>query len=335
MFRRILVSSVLLGGLSLAIGCGGPDGQVRGWNQASIPLADRWISDVHADRFGDVWAVGGRPGRGAVARYDGSRWTEVLLPEGVQLLNSVHSFSDGTTFAAGDGGVILRWDGGEWSRPATPTGQNLYGIWGTGPDDMWAVGGAKGTAERGTILRNRDGQWTTVEWPRTEHPDVQALYALWGTGRDNVYIAGQNGALLHWDGDTIRTQESGTGRDLRAIRGTGSDQIIAVGGGSEGIVVRLGEEGWQARPLEGYPGVHDIWLSGPQSGWIVGRQGLAGRLRFGAEDFTFKPVSVSTSMTLRSISGADGPGLFAVGGTFGTPEGPYNGILLRRSTDAE
>ncbi len=335
MFRRFLLRSVLVAGLSLAIGCGGPDGQTRGWNQASIPLADRWISDVHADRFGDVWVVGGEPGRGAAARYDGSRWTEVLLPEGVQLLNSVHSFSDGTTFVAGDGGVILRWDGVEWSRPATPTGQNLHSIWGTGPGDMWAVGGSAGTSEGGIILRNRDGQWTTVEWPRAEHPDTRALYAVWGIGRSNVYIGGQNGTLLHWDGESVRTQESGTERDLRAIRGTGQDQIIAVGGGSQGVVVRPDGEGWQANSLQGYPGIQDIWLSGRQSGWIVGRRGLAGRLRFSAEDFTFEPVSVSTSMTLRSISGADGPGLFAVGGTFDTPEGPYNGILLRRSADAE
>jgi hypothetical protein len=70
-------------------------------------------------------------------------------------------------------------------------------------------------------------------------------------------------------------------------------------------------------------------------GWIVGRQGLVGRLQFDGDKPSFERVSAPTSMTLSALSGAAGPGLFAVGGTFENPQGPYRGVLLRRSIDTQ
>jgi hypothetical protein len=315
--------------------CGGAEGASPGWSQASISIDDGWVTDVHADRYGDVWAVGGRPGAGAAARYDGSGWTDVLFPGEIPLLNAVHSFPDGTTLVAGDGGTILRWEGDAWSQASTPTGEDLRAIWGTTPDDVWAVGGSADNEGEAVIVRYRNGQWESVDWPRSTYPDVQAFHAVWGTGPDDVLIGGQEGALLAWNGEALESQMVDTERDLRGLGGHGPGRVVGVGGTSEGVVVWRTENGWQSTRLDGYPGVNDVWMADSHQGWIVGRQGLVGRLQFDGDEPLFERVSAPTSMTLSALSGAAGPGLFAVGGTFENPQGPYRGVLLRRSIETQ
>ena len=38
-----------------------------------------------------------------------------------------------------DKGTIVRWNGAVWSPVASGTTNDLLGIWGSGPDDVWAV----------------------------------------------------------------------------------------------------------------------------------------------------------------------------------------------------
>ncbi len=52
-------------------------------------------------------------------------------------------------WAVGWGGTILRWDGRAWARVSSGATVDLLGVWGSGPSDVWAVG------EGGTILRYR------------------------------------------------------------------------------------------------------------------------------------------------------------------------------------
>lgn len=44
-------------------------------------------------------------------------------------------------------GVIARWDGTAWTLATNGTGVNLYGVWGTDVNNVWAVG------DFGTILK--------------------------------------------------------------------------------------------------------------------------------------------------------------------------------------
>ena len=337
MFHKIarLLVSILCGGWLVAAACGGDDGRARGWNAGAMAIEDAWITDVHADRFGDVWAVGGQPGRGVAARYDGRGWMEVLFPEQIPLLRTVQSFPNGATVVAGDGGTILRWNGEAWNRANPPTDADLHSIWGPAPDDLWAVGGSNDDASQGVILRYRGSQWNTVDWPRSDASDVHMFHAVWGTGSDELFVAGDAGTLLHWEGDSFQLQEVDTDEPLKGLGGVESGRVVAVGGDAQGIVVWRSEAGWTRTSLNGYSGGTDVWMERRNRGWIIGRRGLVARLQFDGDTLTFQPTSVPTSMTLSSISGAGGPGLFAVGGTFEQSQGPFEGILLRRSTDID
>jgi hypothetical protein len=43
-------------------------------------------------------------------------------------------------WAVGDGGATQHWNGSAWTSVASGTTRSLRGVWGSGPDDVWAVG---------------------------------------------------------------------------------------------------------------------------------------------------------------------------------------------------
>ena len=95
------------------------------------------------------------------------------------------------------------------SGPSTPppiTTNNLRGLWGSGPNDVWAAG------DKGTIL-HFDGK----AWALSPSGTTEDLTCITGTGPTNVYISGQKGAILHWDGQGW-TQVSGGNETTRTPR---------------------------------------------------------------------------------------------------------------------
>jgi len=54
-------------------------------------------------------------------------------------LSAVWGSGPNDVWAVGDNGTIVRWNGAVWSPVASGTTNDLLGIWGSGPDDIWAV----------------------------------------------------------------------------------------------------------------------------------------------------------------------------------------------------
>jgi hypothetical protein len=91
-------------------------------------------------------------------------------------------------WAVGAQGVIRHWSGGEaWSIVASPTTEDLNGVWGSRPDDVWAVG------ESGTVIHWNGQAWSVVEIPVNE-TNRPRLYAVTGSGSD-IWIVGENTLL--------------------------------------------------------------------------------------------------------------------------------------------
>ena len=88
----------------------------------------------------DVWVVGGQPDDGRAVHFDGEIWSEVALPDG-PLLNWVFGFDDGSVWFVGNEGLSLHSaDGTTFEVVETGVDVPLWGVWGSGPDDVWAVG---------------------------------------------------------------------------------------------------------------------------------------------------------------------------------------------------
>jgi len=118
---------------------------------------------------------------------------------------------------------IYHYDGVMWTlmtaTPANPV--DLYDVWGTGPNDVWAVG------QGSTVLHYDGATWTKQTTPITAGLDLRAVYAA---GVNDVFVGGYyggiGGALYHYNGTWVNQTPSGalvtqlygrSGTDIYAI----------------------------------------------------------------------------------------------------------------------
>ena len=109
----------------------------------------------------------------------------------------------------GDNGVILHSanDGASWQAQNSGTTQVLFGVWGSGPNDVFAVG------DGGVILHSANDGAT---WQAQNFGDTQIFYfGVWGSGPNDVFAVGGSGVIQHytsWVPQNSQTRESTLGR---------------------------------------------------------------------------------------------------------------------------
>jgi len=118
----------------------------------------------------------------------------------------------------------------------------VFDIWGTGTDNVFAVG-------RPGFILHFDG----AAWTRT---DVSAgtLTSVWGTGPNDVYACGHEGVLFHYDGSSWSSLDSGTEENLYDVGLGPYGEIYIVG--QDGTLKRRSGSSWvstQRRAYRDYP----------------------------------------------------------------------------------
>jgi hypothetical protein len=324
MWRSLALTACLLG-------CGEGASEPR-WRQVPALEQHGWLVSTTASPDGKRWlAFGGAPDRGVIIRSDDlSAWTVEQTPE-VPLLNWGQLFADGTAIVVGNAGTALRFDGSHWSRQELPTREDLWGVWGTQPNDVWAVGGAGQREGQATLLHYDGRSWSTVAIPQLERPNVWALYKVWGSAGDDVYAVGQRGAVLHYDGSSWREQGVGIGEDLIAVYGTARDRIAIVGGRSSGVIAAFDGIAWRTRQLAPMAGLNGVWMGDPDTIHVAGAEGTLAQLDFAT--LTAEPEYQPTRLTFHALHGA-GQRVLAVGGNLGASQPPYQGLARVRSREA-
>jgi len=103
--------------------------------------------------------------------------------------------------------------------PSLPAQSSLSAIWGSGPNDIWAVGD-------GSAAVHWDGRsWTAVPFGVEL---VAGLNAIWGSGPRDVFVVGGGGVILHFDGTSWARMTSPVDAELIAVSGRGSRDVYAV-----------------------------------------------------------------------------------------------------------
>jgi hypothetical protein len=147
--------------------------------------------------------------------------------------------------------------GGEWGwHHPQPQGTVINGFWGTGPNDVLAVGAA------GSMIRFDGTRWL----PMTAGVSTQWWHA-WGTGFDNLYVVGDSGTIMHFDGATWSSMASPTPYNIFRLWGSGPTDIFAVAGeqGPDygwggGAVLHYDGAAWTI--MQGAPTHHMCGISG-------------------------------------------------------------------------
>ena len=150
-----------------------------------------------------------------------------------------------------------------WTAQTSGTGSYLSDIWGTGPNDVYAVGSS------GAIVHSKNGvSWT----PFFNSPTTADLNSVWGSSMSDVYVVGASGGIWRTadQGGTWTKQSSGTSANLYRVWGSGGGDIFVVG--SAGTILHTTDSGTTWKPLTSGtaqdlfavwgPGQNDVYAAG-------------------------------------------------------------------------
>jgi hypothetical protein len=193
--------------------------------------------------------------------------------------------------AAGSGGVAQGGDGGARAGSAGRGG----GAVGGGAGD-----GAAGRSGGGTILEG-------VERPLGCSPDGWCwsnpapigsdLRGIWATAADDVWIAGERGAVIHFDGEAWSQASQPTSYDFNAVWASGPDDVWVVGGLS--AMIHYDGEVWRDYSVPEIVSFFAVWGSAPDDVWAAG---LSGAL-YHFDGVAWSPWDLATDVDFRSLWG--------------------------------
>jgi hypothetical protein len=158
-----------------------------------------------------------------------------------------------------NGAIRHATDGHSWNTETSGTTNELWGIWGSGPSDVYAVG------DKGTILHDKSGTWT-AETSGTSG----TLYGVWGASASDVWAVGEGGTILHSAGDGKWAPEmSGSTNVLYNLGGAAGDVYTV---GDNGTILHRGAGGWKSEDSGTSEYLLSVWVSA-SSVWAVGHGG--------------------------------------------------------------
>jgi hypothetical protein len=184
-------------------------------------------------------------------------------------------------------------------------------VWGSGPDDVFIVGGGD-DAE----IVHFDGS----DWSPMEVPEVGLLVWVFGFGPDDVWAVGVGGAVVHYDGAAWTQVDAGTTTDLWGVWGTSSSDLWIVGGSvSAGDPVILHHDGatftpHALDPAENPQSVHALFkIFGVGSKlFAVGQRGLI--VEYDGATWTRVSVGAEADDDFIAVYAIDEQTIIAVGG---------------------
>ena len=263
----------------------GGAGTIVHWDGTRWSLAESgttaFLSSVWGTGPSDVWAAGGA---GTIVHWDGVRWTATPSGTRVDISRLWGSGSDdvwavGQTYSADvatmgvdtithTAGLVLHWDGHSWSAVSVPTTAYLADLWGTGPNDVWAVGN---DADSWVVLR-----WDGHQWSELARLDGGLpISGIWGSGPDDVRVYGDL-IMYHFDGHAWAKENLGTIASVTRLGGTGKSDVWAIGnaiGPDFANIAHFDGTTWDTSSSISTMQLFGVSVRNQNDAWIVGQEG--------------------------------------------------------------
>jgi hypothetical protein len=297
------------------------------WETAFDTSSAGALSGVWGSGPDDVFIFGGNDTQGEVHHFDGTSWSPMDVPAGVPLLAWGFGFGANDVYAVGIDGAAVHYDGSTWSVLDSGTDQDLWGVWGAAPNDMWVVGGDWGEGE--PLILHWDGSaFTQVPLDPEENPrDATALFKVFGVD-GKTFAVGETGTIVEWDGTAWHSLSGGAeaNDDFVSLWGTSATNLVAVGGRSSAKIATYDGSTWETTSPSGTGGLNAVYTVDGQHYVIGGIYGYTATLDIESGEVT--EDAVVTDIDIHAIWG-DGAGKFyGVGGHFFAP---YTGMAIVRT----
>jgi hypothetical protein len=250
----------------------------------------------------DLWMGGDH---GLLFKGDGLSWAPTTdTTASPPVVNSVWGASADVAWAASNSG-LLRSQSGHWNLVPGTAGTIFFDVWGSGPNDVWAVG-TTGIGGPG-VVRHWNGT-TLADVPDSTVVQTGAGFIA-GSSADNVWFVAE-GALNKWDGTrwtTFSFPPDPNNPITDAWTSAGDDVWVVDRGG------RVRRWNGTTFPVfrNGTVAVRGIWGAGPNDVWTVG----ATASHWDGQTWTSMALMPTTSVsdtTIYAIGGAATNDVWAV-----------------------
>lgn len=119
---------------------------------------------------------------------------------------------------------------GGWSKAFDEKGIGaLSSVWGSGPDDVFMVGGQ---LQQGEVYHFDGNVWRAMRVP-----EIPFLVWCFGFGPDDVFAVGMGGGAMHYDGSEWTRLDTGVTEALWGVWGNSPDDLWMVGGDTALIIL--------------------------------------------------------------------------------------------------
>lgn len=157
----------------------------------------------------------------------------------------------------------------------------LLSVWGSGPDNVFTVGGPLGNTGFSSLALHYDGS----SWHRLSPGGEETFWWVSGSSAGDVWMVGEKGRISHWDANTKKFTEhsSGVTATLWGVMAFSPSDVWAVGGTPEGgvgpgndIVLHWDGKAWNPVVLPGNPlgrSLYKIWGESSENLYVVGEYG--------------------------------------------------------------
>jgi DNA-binding beta-propeller fold protein YncE len=185
-----------------------------------------------------------------------------------------------------------------WGRMGTSTYAELWDIWGTSGDDIFAVG------EDGAIIHYNGSAWRTMKTN-----SASQLRGVWGSSSSNVYAVGSNGTILHYNGRTWRLAYGGYKPfSYIDVWGSSASDVFVVG--DQGKIVHYDGNAWSSMDSDVSPWqLIGVWGSSASDVFVVG---LSGKISH-YDGNTWSSMDSGTVNDLFGVWGTSATDVYAVG----------------------
>ncbi len=199
----------------------------------------------------------------------------------------------------------------------TTLGGAVLSAWGTGPEDVYAVGGPLGDSGFTAVAVHYDGSaWTTLS-----PGGASSFWWVSGSGTADVWMVGENGRITHWDGATFVDHTQPTTATMWGVWAASTTDAWAVGGTPEGgtaqpndVVLHWDGTSWTPQALPGTPlgrSLNKVWGTASDNLYVVGESGTIWHRR----GTTWAQESNPATSNLLTVYGCSATDVYAVGGS--------------------
>jgi hypothetical protein len=227
--------------------------------------------------------------------------------------------SPNNIYAVGSAGNIQHYQNGQWNREVSETQYSIEDVWGSGPTDVYAA------VDANIVLRSTgNGVWVKHVYSRWQG---QVFNVVWGTGPNNVYLGGAAIYRSTGSSDWVEEPMVPASQGLQDLWGPDPQHIY---GASWGGVIQFssGNGIWSRQPVDTNGGLMAVWGSDPNNIFVGGTDGLF----YSTGDGKWEKLDKPASDTIEAIVGVASDVLLVAGGNGGLYYLDQYGklVLLRR-----